>query len=314
MKQQEINAFLAIAKYGTISAAAVALNYTQPTISANLNQLEQALGGIQLVKRTKGKREVELTPAGREFYYLARQHAELDNRFELFVKEHQKGTLRLAASVVSHQYIVCHLIQKLLRLIPDVEIRLSTLEIKDIEQAMKDHSFDIAIAYDAPTFAGGVPKHIAKVPLFDEEYCILCPIDTPLPDRLLTPEDLDENFEVVHEGYGNQMLQNWRESCGLKKEKPYFITSSMLSIHTYLTDPRCWGLSLANVAQQTVVAHPDTLTLRRISPGPEFRSCNALISKNYPEESVIKTFLQCMDEFVSDNKYLSKKVNFVDNS
>ena len=207
MKQQEINAFLAIAKYGTISAAAAALNYAQPTVSGSLNQLEHSLGGIQLIKRTKGKRKAELTPAGRDFYHLARQHAELDERFERFVKEHQKGTLRRAASVISHQYIVCHLMQKLIRLIPDVEIRLSTLEIKDVEQAMENYSFDIAISYDSPLFVGGIPEHIAKVPLFTEEYCILCPIDTPLPDRLLSPEDLDMNFEIVHQGYGNQLIQ-----------------------------------------------------------------------------------------------------------
>ena len=62
MKQQEIKVFLAIAKYRSISAAAAALHYAQPTVSAYLNQLEQSLG-VQLVMRAKGKREVELTPA-----------------------------------------------------------------------------------------------------------------------------------------------------------------------------------------------------------------------------------------------------------
>ncbi len=306
MKQQEINAFLAIAKYGTISAAAAALNYAQPTLSGFLHQLEQSLGGIQLVKRMKGKRGVVLTPAGHDFYHLAMQHAELDKRFERFVKEHQKGTLRLAASVVSHQYIVCHLIQKLLRAIPDVEIRLSTLEIKDVEQAIRDHSFDIAISYDSPTMVGVMPKHITKVPLFQEEYCILCPIDTPLPNRVLSPKDLDMDFEVVHQGYGNQLLQNWRETNGLENRKPYFVTSSMLSVHTYLMDPRCWGFTLANAAHQAVASHPESLTLRRISPTPEFRTCNALISNSYPEENITNAFLRCMDEFVAENPHLRK--------
>ncbi len=306
MKQQEINAFLAIAKYGTISAAALALNYAQPTVSGSLQQLEQSLGGIRLVKRTKGKREVELTPAGRDFYHLAKQHAELDERFERFVKEHQKGTLRLAASVVSHQYIVCHLIQKLMRVIPDVEIRLSTLEIKDVEQAMEDHSFDIAISYDSPNGVGSLLNHIRKVPLFTEEYCILCPIETPLADRTLSPKDLEMDFEVVHQGYGNRLLQKWREENGLAAEKPYFTTSSMLSVHNYLMDPRCWGWTLSNAAHQAVAAHPDALTVRRVLPAPESRTCSALISEHYPEEAVIQSFLQCMDEFVAENPYLER--------
>lgn len=312
MKQQEINTFLAIAKYGTISAAAAALNYAQPTVSGYLNQLEQSLGGVQLIKRTKGKREVELTTAGKDFYHLARQHAELDERFDRFIKEHQRGTLRLAASVVSHQFIICHMIQKLLHVLPDVEIRLSTLEIKDVEQAMKDHAFDIAISYDSPSFVGEMPKHIEKIPLFEEDYCILCPINTPLPDRILSPTDLDMSFEVVHQGYGNQLIQNWRESQGIANEKPYFVASSMLSIHTYLLDPRCWCFALSNVAFQTVSNHPDTLTVRRISPAPACRACNALVLKTYPEEHIINTFMECMDEFIVKNPSFRKCSNLTE--
>lgn len=305
MKQQEIKVFLAIAKHRSISAAAAALYYAQPTVSAYLNQLEQSLG-VQLVMRAKGKREVELTPAGMEFLQLARQYAELDDRFARFVKEHQRGTLRLAASVVSHQYIVCHLIQKLIHAVPDVEIRLSTLEIKDMEQAMENHAFDVAICYDAPASPGVNPGHITEVPLFAEDYSILCPVDTPLPDRLLSPEELDPAFEVVHQGYGTQLLQNWRDAQGFGNTKPFFKASSMLSIHTYLTDPRCWGFVLSNVALQMVAAHPEKLTIRRVSPGPIHRICNALILNAYPEKKVIRALLQCMDMFVAERPHLKK--------
>ena len=43
MKQQEIKVFLAIARHKSISAAAAALHYAQPTVSACLNQLEKSL-------------------------------------------------------------------------------------------------------------------------------------------------------------------------------------------------------------------------------------------------------------------------------
>ncbi len=303
MKQQEIKVFLAIAKHNSISAAAAALHYAQPTVSACLHQLEQAMG-VQLVIRAKGKREIVLTPAGVEFLHLARQYAELDQRFNQFIKEHQHGTLRLAASVVSHQYIVCHLIQKLMRAVPDVEIRLSTLEIKDMEQAMADHTFDVAICYDAPAFPDAKPKHIAEIPLFQEHYAILCPIDTPLPDRLLAPEELDPAFEIVHEGYGNHLLQDWRNIQGFGETKPFFTASSMLSVHTYLTDPRCWGFVLSNVALQMVAAHPDKLTTRQVAPGPMHRTCSALILNTYPEEKVIEALLQSMDAYVAERPHL----------
>jgi len=60
MKQQDILVFLSIVEHKSISAAAAALHYAQPTVSAYLNQLEKSVG-TQLIKRTKGKREIELT-------------------------------------------------------------------------------------------------------------------------------------------------------------------------------------------------------------------------------------------------------------
>lgn len=305
MKQQDIKVFLSIAEHKSLSAAAVALHYAQPTVSGYLNQLEKTLG-VQLIKRTKGKREVALTPAGAEFLHLARQYEELDNRLTQFIKTHQHGVLRLAASVVSHQYIVCHVAQKLIHAIPDVEIRLSTLEIKDMEQAMEDHAFDVAISYDSPACPRANHAHIAKVPLFQETYSILCPIDTPLPNRPLSPEELDPAFEVIHEGYGNHLIQNWREEHDRGNAKPFFKASSMLSVHTYLTDPRCWGFVLSNVAIQMVAAHPETLAIRQVSPAPAARVCNALILKTYPDENVIQTLLRCMDEYIEERPHLKK--------
>ena len=305
MKQQDIKVFLSIVEHKSISSAAAALHYAQPTVSSYLNQLEKTLG-VPLVRRMKGKREVELTPAGTEFLKLAQQHAELDNRLAQFIKTYQHGVLRLAASVVSHQYIVCHVAQKLLRAIPDVEIRLSTLEIKDIEQAMEDHSFDVAISYDSPDYPRADYAHITAVPLFQENYSILCPADTPLPNRLLSPEELDPAFEVVQEGYGNQMIQNWREAQGFGNVKPYFKASSMLSVHTYMTDPRCWSFVLSNAAIQIAATYPEALTIRQVSPAPASRICNALILNAYPDADVIRTLLRCVDAYVEERPHLKK--------
>ncbi len=303
MKQQDIKVFLAIAKHRSLSAAAEVLHYTQPTVSGYLSRLEQSLG-VQLVKRTKGKREIELTPAGTEYLQLARQYEELESRFAQFVKSHQHGILRLAASVVSHQYIVCHVAQKLLQAVPDVEIRLSTLEIKDIGQAMEDRSFDVAITYDSPAYPRDNHEYIAEIPLFRESYSILCPIDTPLPDRLLTPEELDPAFEIVLEGYGNTLIRDWHDANGFGSKKPYFTASSMLSLPTYLTDPRCWSFVLSNVALQLAAEHPRSLTVRQVSPAPADRICNALILCSYPDDVMIETLLQCVKEFLSEHPQL----------
>ena len=53
--------FLAVAKVGNITRAAELLHVTQPTISRQLTDLEEALGAKLLLR---GKRQVTLTDAG----------------------------------------------------------------------------------------------------------------------------------------------------------------------------------------------------------------------------------------------------------
>ncbi len=64
MTQLEIEAFLAVAKTGSVTAAARRLFVTQPALSRRLQTLEAELG-YALLKRSKGVRMAELTEAGR---------------------------------------------------------------------------------------------------------------------------------------------------------------------------------------------------------------------------------------------------------
>jgi len=70
MTQQGIEVFLAVARLGSISAAAEALYITQPAVSRHLRALEEDLG-CALVSRGRGQRRVELTDRGRDFVQVA---------------------------------------------------------------------------------------------------------------------------------------------------------------------------------------------------------------------------------------------------
>jgi DNA-binding transcriptional LysR family regulator len=64
MEIRQIEAFLAVIQEGSFTHAAVALNLTQPSLSARIQQLEQSLGG-ELFSR--GQRPLVLTPLGEMF-------------------------------------------------------------------------------------------------------------------------------------------------------------------------------------------------------------------------------------------------------
>ena len=73
MELGQIEAFVEAQRRGSITAAAEALELTQPTLTARIRSLEAELGVALL---TRGRRGVTLTPAGRRF--LPRALAALD--------------------------------------------------------------------------------------------------------------------------------------------------------------------------------------------------------------------------------------------
>ena len=63
MTEQDVEIFLAVVRWGSISAAAEAMFITQPAVSRHIRELERELG-CPLVRRSKGRRHIELTEQG----------------------------------------------------------------------------------------------------------------------------------------------------------------------------------------------------------------------------------------------------------
>ena len=96
MTKLEIEAFLCIVKYGTISAAADKLYVTQPALSRRIAALEQELG-YELMTRKKGIRSVTLTPEGAAFVAIAEKWNHIYREAQSLSRLHQKPILNLAS-------------------------------------------------------------------------------------------------------------------------------------------------------------------------------------------------------------------------
>lgn len=298
MNIQSIRVFLAIVEQRSISAAARKLFFTQPTVSEHLNQLEKKLG-VQLVLRVRGARNITITPAGESFIPLARRWLELDQQTQQFADSQQKKVIRLAASSGAHEYIVSHIAHKLMRIDPELEVRLRTVEIRELDDAVLYQTFDVAFSFGDCSF-----PNAEVIPLFQEDRYILCPVDTVLPDRMIAPEDLDLNFEVVYSSGQNKDYRHWRKNHFAERTKPYFTVSSLSSVHNYLEDSRCWSLVPASIAMLRVSQYPDKLTIRRLDPVPLPRNCSLIINEDYPYKDVIENLKKCCREYVQEHHYL----------
>lgn len=303
MNKQSIDIFLAIVSEGSISGAARSLHFSQPTVSEYLSQLEKELG-VRLVMRERGSRRVRLTPSGDAFLPLAFRWRDLYGQVEQYKEIQKQRFFRLAASVSAHEYVVSHIVHKLMQKCPGLEIRLVTVEIREMSSAIEAGIFDAAIYFGERT---STPKVDAQILCREERY-VLCPANTVLPDRVLTVADLDPRFEVVHSSFGlNTRIMSWRRRNFSDAVKPYMQASNVMGVHNYLTDPCCWALIPASLVLLTMERNPGRFTYRRLLPAPPPRPFGVLVSKAYPDTEVIEAFRECCREYVEERPYLEKE-------
>jgi DNA-binding transcriptional LysR family regulator len=142
-----LRVLVAVARYGSVTAAARALNYAQPSVSHHLARLE-AETGIKLIQRAG--RGIRLTDAGR---LLAERAAEVIGRLDAAENELaaysglRAGRLRLAAFPSALGTIVPAAASMLRGHQPGVDLRLTEAEPPEALRMLRAGYVDVAVVF-----------------------------------------------------------------------------------------------------------------------------------------------------------------------
>lgn len=142
-----INAFLATAETGSLSAAARKLGLTQPTLSRQVAALEDSLS-VMLFERVG--RSLELTEAGARLLEHARGMGDAADKIALAATgqaQEIEGLVRITASDVMSAHVLPPALHRLREVAPKVEIDL--VATNDIRDLMRREA-DIAIRHVRP--------------------------------------------------------------------------------------------------------------------------------------------------------------------
>jgi DNA-binding transcriptional LysR family regulator len=185
-----LRVLVAVARYGSVTAAARALNYAQPSVSHHLARLE-AETGIKLIQRAG--RGIRLTDAGR---LLAERAAEVIGRLDAAENELaaytglRAGRLRLAAFPSALGTIVPAAAATLREHQPSVDLRLTEAEPPEALRMLRAGYVDVALVFryspDPPDPEAQTPE--AVVGPGDEDGGI--DITEGLRERLLLEEQV----------------------------------------------------------------------------------------------------------------------------
>jgi DNA-binding transcriptional LysR family regulator len=175
-----LRVLVAVARYGSVTSAARALNYAQPSVSHHLSRLE-AETGTKLIQRAG--RGIRLTDAGR---LLAERATEVIGRLDAAENELavfnglRAGRLRLAAFPSALGTIVPAAAAILHEQHPTVDLRLTEAEPPEALRMVRAGYVDVALIFRHET-DDGVPRRSTTVRLDDL-------MDAPLGDDPLADE------------------------------------------------------------------------------------------------------------------------------
>ena len=184
MRIEQLDYFLAVARYGSISQAANNLFIGQPTLSSAITSLEKELD-TKLFKRTKAG--MELTPMGEELIPLAEKT--IDDFYAIKKKAAKKvitkSHIHIACDASASNTVITDVIIRAKALYPEVNLHIHELLPAEVLRHVIEGQATIGIGSAADYI---LPKHreyaddlsLVLKPLYRDELCLCCAQGSPL--------------------------------------------------------------------------------------------------------------------------------------
>jgi DNA-binding transcriptional LysR family regulator len=173
ISRQHAEAFLALCRKKTFSAAAEALHITQAAFSIRIQRLEEELQHTLVIRNKSG---ITLTEAGKKFLQYTEMIEGLEKEFLDDFKEDDKrlnGTIRIGTFSTIGRSIVLPSINKSLRDNSDVQFAYQMKELSELPDLLMRSEIDF-VFLDQPFKS----ESVQSVYLGEEEYVHITSVDS----------------------------------------------------------------------------------------------------------------------------------------
>ena len=206
MELRTLRYFLAVAQAKTISAAAEALHVTQPTLSRQMQELEEELGKTLFLR---GKRSITLTEEGTFFRKRAQEVVSLLEKTTAELKapdELLSGDIHIGGGETDAIRLIARAARRMRQDHPHVTFHIFSGNAEDVSERMEKGLLDFGIFITA----GDIDKYdYLKLPAYDT-WGVIMPKNAPLAAKeYITPSDLADLPLIVSRQAVNQELTSW---------------------------------------------------------------------------------------------------------
>jgi LysR family transcriptional regulator, transcriptional activator of the cysJI operon len=203
MADRRLQVFHTVARVMSFTKAAEILHMTQPAVTFQIKQLEDAFN-TRLFDRTHNK--ITLTEAGRVVYDYAEQILESYAKMANDVKDLTgdiTGALVIGASTTIAEYLLPRLLGVFKKQFPDVTLRLQVGNTDAIVSMVENNLLDLGIV-EAPVYN----KNLEVITCRLDELVVIVPPDHPLAafDTIRAEQLTQYPFILREEGSGTRVV------------------------------------------------------------------------------------------------------------
>ena len=203
MNRNHLALFHAVAHAGSISRGAIAARVSQPAVSKQIAELEDALG-VQLLERLP--RGCRLTGAGIVLADYARRWLALETDAARAIEELRglkRGRLAVGASLTIGGYLLPAVIAEFHRRFPDVELLFDIANTERIQQRLTEGSVELGLT-EGPIESDELESTV----FFQDELVVIAPAGHPLlkKARVSVRDICKEPLILREEGSGTRAV------------------------------------------------------------------------------------------------------------
>lgn len=297
---------VAVATYKSFVAAAEKCFVTQPTLSMQIQKIEDEFG-IRIFDRNK--HPIAITEMGEMLVAQAKVIISECERINEMVQNQQHklaGVFRFAAIPTIAPYILPSLLQNFAIAFPDISLQVTEMETDKIIKALKNNEIDVAMV-STPLEEDGIKEY----PLFYEQFVAYYqPGDAVLSKRMIKPEDIHlENIWLLNEGHcmRNQIINLCSEQIQkLQLKRPFRYESSNVETLKRMVQKN-GGMTILPEFATLDFTEDQMETVRYFEEPEPVREVSLVTNDHFVRLSILQSLMDEILKLVPENMRVQKK-------
>jgi LysR family transcriptional regulator, hydrogen peroxide-inducible genes activator len=297
---------VAVATYKSFVAAAEKCFVTQPTLSMQIQKLEDELG-VKIFDRNK--HPIAVTEMGTIIVEQAQTAlAECERVHELIQKQQKivSGTFRFAAIPTVAPNILPSLLDNYSKAFPAMKLQVNEMETHQIISALRNNEIDAALL-STPLEEKGIKEY----PLFYEPFVgYFSEGEEALKKRMIIPSDISlDRIWLLNEGHcmRNQIINLCSDQIQrLQAERPYRYESSNVETLRKMVEKNGGMAILPELA--TLEFNEDQIEHIRYFEAPEpVREISLVTSSYFVKDTVLQSLMDEILKLIPEKMRVQKK-------